>query len=168
MKNEYYYAIDQSFNSTGSIIFDSNSNIIFADRYSSDKEQDFYFRCWEVATHISEIANEYKPAKIILEQLAYNSFGDQTRNLAGLLFVVTCVLRYVHNFETELVVPTVVKKYATGAGNASKKLIVENLPKPVLNFFTESMGLKKTTGLYDLADAYWIGRHYLDNVRIIE
>ena len=35
--------------------------------------------------------------------------------------------------------------------------MIENLPKCILNEFLE-LGVKKTTGLADLADAYWIAK----------
>ena len=48
------------------------------------------------------------------------------------------------------------KKLACGKGNADKKILVDNLPTDVREYF-DKLGVKKTTGLGDLSDAYWIG-----------
>ena len=53
--------------------------------------------------------------------------------------------------------PNTVKKVATGKGKADKQELYEALPLKPQALFSEKMGLKKTTGLYDLTDAYWIG-----------
>jgi N-acetyl-gamma-glutamylphosphate reductase len=51
--------------------------------------------------------------------------------------------------------PNEIKKFATTKGNATKDVMVAALPKDVAKLFA-GKNLKKTTGLTDVTDAYWI------------
>jgi Holliday junction resolvasome RuvABC endonuclease subunit len=66
------------------------------------------------------------------------------------------MLRFYHGYNIIIIPPKTVKKIATGNGNASKDDMIEHLPKIVREEFA-AIGYKKSTGLKDLADAYWIG-----------
>lgn len=151
--------IDQSFTSTGACVISKDGDLIFADKYASDTNDDIYSRAWEIAGWLSEVAKEHNVAFCVLEGLAFASHGDATRNLAGLQFVLYCVLHFIEGHKVEVVVPTVVKKFATGNGRATKEEIIEKLPTDVLEYF-KALGVKKTTGLADLADAYFIAKYY--------
>jgi Holliday junction resolvasome RuvABC endonuclease subunit len=63
--------------------------------------------------------------------------------------------------KVEVVVPGTVKKFATGSGKATKEEMIDSLPKHVREYF-DALGVKKTTGLADLTDAYFIAKHYKD------
>lgn len=153
--------IDQSFTSTGVSVLDKEGELIFADKYVSDSNDDIYSRAWEIATWISETAKEHDVSTCILEGLAFGARGDATRNLAGLQFVLYCVLHFMEGHKVEVVVPGTVKKFATGSGKATKEEMIDSLPKHVREYF-DALGVKKTTGLADLTDAYFIAKHYKD------
>jgi Holliday junction resolvasome RuvABC endonuclease subunit len=150
-------AVDQSFTSSGIVILE-HGGIVHAERYQSNKENDSFSRAWEISQYIKEIACKYNVDFTAIEGLAFSKFGDATRDLAGLQYAIVTTLRFVENLEVIVIPPNTVKKVATGRGNANKEVLYQSLPTEVKQLFEEKMNLKKTTGLYDLTDAYWIGR----------
>lgn len=154
---------DQSYTSSGIAVLSDDGQLLSCHTYKTDDQNDMYSRAWEFAQHVSGIAEEYDARFIAVEGLAYAKSGDSTRDLAGLQYVVICVLRFIHGYYVEVVYPTTVKKFATGKGNSNKDALVEHLPDQVRTHF-DQQNAKKSTGLYDLTDAYWIGRVALDNV----
>lgn len=149
-------AIDQSYTSCGIVVLDGDT-VIFAERYVSNAQDDMFARATQVAHRIKEVANEYKVEYIALEGLAFSKIGNATRDLAGLQFIIMYVMRFSEGYDVIVIPPNTVKKVATGKGNAKKEELLECLPKNALEEFT-SLGVKKTTGLLDLTDAYWIGK----------
>jgi len=66
-------------------------------------------------------------------------------------------------YPMEIVPPTSVKKFGASYGFAKKEAMIDALPKDVREYFL-SLGVKKTTGLSDLADAYFIAKMYYRDV----
>ena len=60
--------------------------------------------------------------------------------------------------ERLIVPPTTLKKFATGSGKADKNEMIAALPVDVREHFN-AQGYKKTTGLTDVADAYWLSTY---------
>ena len=154
--------IDQSYTSSGIIILEDDI-IIEAHKYSADKEKDRFGQAYEIALHIAGVVDEHEPDIIAIEGLAFGMRGNVTRDLGGLQFVIVSHLQEVKKRNVEILAPTSVKKYATGSGRAKKNDMIDNLPETVYTYFTEGIGLKKSTGLADLADAYWIAKHAAEN-----
>lgn len=159
-------ACDQSFASSGIIVLDKEGELEFAECYVSDNNDDIFSRTWEISTHIAETAREHDCRVCVLEGLAYGAFGDATRNLAGLQFVIYCVMKFTEGLDVEIVVPGTVKKFATGSGRAKKQEMIESLPEHVRVYF-DAMGVKKSTGLADLTDAYFIGKYFHENMKTV-
>ena len=153
--------IDQSYNSSGIIVLEDDI-IIHAERFQSDTDRDRFGQAYQIALRIADVVDTFKPNIVAIEGLAFGMKGNVTRDLGGLQFVIVAHLQEVKKQPVQIVAPLTVKKYATGNGRAKKEEMIENLPESVLNEFTE-MGLKKTTGLADLADAYWIAKTAGDN-----
>lgn len=149
-------AIDQSFTSCGIVVLYNNA-IVYAERFVSNPEDDMFARAWQVSNQILKVEQKYKPDFIAIEGLAFGGLGDKTRDLAGLQYTIVTRLRFVEQKDVRIIPPTTVKKVATGKGNSKKELLLEALPKEALNYFLK-LGVKKTTGLTDLCDAYWIGQ----------
>ncbi len=150
--------IDQSYTNTGIVIVDKLDQLCHAALISTNNSADKPARAWQIAEQILALTKKYKPDKIAIEGLAFGMRGSATRDLAGLQFVIICLLRYAKVIEdVQIVSPLTVKKYATGSGKAEKIKLIEALPKQIRETFDE-MGVKKTTGLADLTDAYWIAR----------
>lgn len=149
-------AIDQSYTSSGIVVLDDD-NILHAERFITDKDEEIYRRAWDITNRTVELAEQYEVEYIAIEGLAFSKFGNATRDLAGLQFVIICKLRFEYDFEIRIAPPKTMKKVATGSGNAKKGDLIDALPDHHRKQF-EAMNLKKTTGLSDLADAYWIGK----------
>lgn len=150
--------VDQSLNGTAVCIIDGGNLIDFC-VIRSDKTKTVFERTLSVALRISELYASHTPDIIQIEGLAFAMRGDATRDLAGLLFTVINVLALQHpEAKHMLIPPTSLKKFATGSGKAKKEDMIASLPVDVKQRFMDAK-YKKTTGLADLADAYWLA-HY--------
>ena len=147
--------IDQSYTSTGFVVIE-DGKLIYAEKYVSAKSMDKFERAWMVARRAVEIADEYSADAVGLEGLAFGGKGNATRDLAGLQWAVAINLKVLNAYATEVIGIGTAKKLACGKGNAGKEVLVDCLPPDVRKYFDE-LGVKKTTGLGDLSDAYWIG-----------
>lgn len=146
--------LDQSFTCSGIVIL-NDDGLVHCEKFVSDKTLNIYERTWQILSHLKEIAQKYQPDFVAIEGLAFASVGNATRDLAGLQFAIISNLCYNDGFLFRVAPPTTVKKQATGKGRVDKMELVEALPPPVREAF-DAIGVKKTTGLRDLADAYWI------------
>lgn len=161
-----FLGIDQSFTSTGYSILDENNQIVDFGRIITTEEAqgDVFERAYFVAYYVGVLYQAHLPKLVALEGLAFSKFGDATRDLAGLQFTIVNYLRNVIQIpKEEILIPTpnTVKKFATGKGNSNKDALVDSLPKDVLQLFKDRK-YKKTTGLTDVTDAYWIARIAVD------
>lgn len=147
--------IDQSYTSCGIVVI-NDGKMTHAERFVSTKSLDIYNRAWEVARHVAATALRHDVDAVALEGLAFGGKGNATRDLAGLQFAIMIELQIHNGYESTIIGIGTAKKLACGKGNAGKEVLVENLPKDVRQYF-DDMGVKKTTGLGDLSDAYWIG-----------
>lgn len=149
--------IDQSYTSCALVLSEGGVVERF-DRFRSDTTADMYSRALHVALCISGFCLLYKPSEVKIEGLAFGIAGNATRDLAGLLFTIINVLKLnLPELKVSVVAPTQVKKRATGSGKAKKPEMIEALPVQASELF-KLAGFKKTTGLSDLADAYWISQ----------
>jgi len=152
--------IDQSYTGCAYTVFQDTEMVDF-DIIRADKTQDVYTKAIGIATKISEICTKYKPNSINLEGLAFGMTGNATRDLAGLLFTIVTVLKLQHpTIPYNIIAPTSIKKFATNSGKATKADIIAAVPDQIMDQF-KNKNFKKTTGLADLSDAYWIARHTL-------
>lgn len=148
--------VDQSYTSTGYVA--NNSGTMEGFGLIKAQGDSPYTKAAYIADQIVIRIFAYKVERVILEGLAYGMVGNATRDLAGLLFVIVTTLeRECPDVSIVIVPPTSNKKNATGNGKASKTDMVNALPQDVLDSFVKA-GYKKTTGQYDLADAYWLSR----------
>lgn len=124
---------------------------------TTDKDGDQFDRCTKIITQFIEYVKFHNPSNIAIEGLAFGMKGNATRDLAGLLYVVVTSLRK-EGFFPIIITPLSLKKFATGSGKADKSQMIASLPADVINKFQEK-NYKKTTGLADLADAYWLAKY---------
>lgn len=159
--------IDQSYKSAGICVLNDLGEPIEMFTIKTDKTQgDVFYRSHKIAERIAEIVNHHAPVCIGLEGLAFAKFGDATRDLAGLQFTIVNTLRFKLLYDNIVIPsPNEVKKIATGKGNADKSLLFESLPADVKSRL-EKANYKKTTGLFDITDAYWIAQYALRSYKL--
>ncbi len=148
--------IDQSYSCTGICVFE-DGELIHSEVLKTTKDIDKFERASIIAEYILSTAVFNEPDCVGIEGLAFGMRGDATRDLAGLQFCIINKLRFEGNFKVEIIAPNAVKKFATGDGRAKKEELYEALPQITQKTFLD-IGVKKTTGLYDLTDAYWIAK----------
>lgn len=150
-------SIDQSYTHCAYCVTQGKTVIDF-DVFKSDVEEDIYRRALDISLELGNVFLKHQPEQIRLEGLAFGMRGNATRDLSGLLFTIINVISHLHTFKNfRILTPTHVKKVATGSGKAKKKEMIAALPPDILKLFKDK-NFKQTTGLTDLADAYWISQ----------
>ena len=164
--------IDQSFTSAGFVVLDESGEVVefgtiktAADKDGVVKDGDIFDRATKVTEGMIAVALKHDVSLVGLEGLAFSKFGNATRDLAGLQFVLITQLKKTKFGENMVIIsPNLVKKFATGKGSADKAAMAEAMPKKFLDEIAER-NFKKTTGLYDIADAYWIAQYTLEALK---
>lgn len=156
--------IDQSYKSAGVCIMDEKGQVIDMYTITTDKDTgDVFKRANVIAEKIAKAIKDHNVVCMGIEGLAFAKFGDATRDLAGLQFTIITHLRYRCGFDVIVIPPpNELKKYATGKGNADKVLMHSSLPEDIRKRL-EAKNYRKTTGLYDIADAYWLAKYALEH-----
>lgn len=150
-------AVDQSYTHCAYCVTEGK-NVIDFGVFKSDVAEDIYKRALNMSLAIGNVFLKHQPEQIRLEGLAFGMRGNATRDLSGLLFSIINVISHLHVFKNfRIIAPTQVKKAATGSGKAKKKEMIAALPPDILKLFKDK-NFKQTTGLTDLADAYWISQ----------
>lgn len=164
-----FLGIDQSFTSTGMVKLDEKGNLIDFTVIKGEKSKGMqkFYNSWEMTNKILTFCKDVD--FVALEDLSFGSFGDATRDLAGLQFTVVQRLIFELNIKPQLIPVKTNKKFAkTQSGNENfkgkieKKHMIEWLPEDIKQKFKQKY---KTlaSGLPDLADAYWISCHLKNN-----
>lgn len=150
---------DQSYTNSGYCVTDESGTVLDFGTFKSAKAMDVYERAVQVAQFIVDMVTKHNVSHVNLEGLAFGIRGDATRDLAGLLFTIVIALRTKTPSVTMTVVPpTTLKKFATGTGKSDKAAMISSVPAETLARFTEAK-YKKTTGLADVCDAYWLAKY---------
>lgn len=154
--------IDQSFTSTGVVVMDNKKDVVVMDviatSKTTDDKKEIFWRARSIVSSVLDTISSNNVGFVAIEQLAYGSVGDATRNLAGLQFMIINML-IDRDIPFITVPPTSLKKYATSKGNCGKQEMVDSLPHGIKE---EIEKYPKTKGRYDLADAYWLASKGVD------
>ena len=151
--------VDQSYTSTGYCVIGSTNLVTDIGIFKTDKKLDIYSRALLVSDFVASMIKEHNVQHLVLEGLAFGMTGNATRDLAGLLFTIMTTIRSSKIKVIEsIVAPTALKKFATGSGTSKKGSLYANLPREVMKMVNEK-GLKKTTGMFDASDAYWLAMY---------
>ena len=151
--------VDQSYTSSGYCVIGPTNLVTDIGVFKTDKNLDIYSRALKVSEFVISKIQQHKVNHLVLEGLAFGMTGNSTRDLAGLLFtVMTNVRSRKIKVIESIVAPTALKKFATGSGTAAKGNMYTHVPTEVKRMITDG-GLKKTTGMYDACDAYWLARY---------
>lgn len=156
---KYYIGIDQSYTSTGICILDENCELYLSEIISSDKNDNIYERALQIKNKLNHIISNLNSENIFIaiEGLAFTMTGNATRDLAGLQFVLITYMLENLNKTPVIISPPSLKKSATGNGKADKNAMIEALPAEIKDFFI-TQGFKKTKGLTDITDAYFLAK----------
>lgn len=157
-----YIGIDQSYTSTGFVVLDEQKNLIDCNILSTPKTDDIFKRAWELSEAIITGISKYPDAKLAIEGLAFSMRGNATRDLAGLQFSIITKINFILKRDITIVAPPTLKKSVTGTGKASKEEMIDALPKDILEVFTKEKNWKKSRGLTDVTDAYFLARYLID------
>ncbi len=152
-------AIDQSISCTAWIIFEGPwHDMTSFGCIKTEKDTEpfgLYRRSDYISNKLKFLAKQTD--KMVREGLGFGgSNSNASRDLAYLVGAIESKCGVFHE-----VAPTRVKKFATGSGKSDKSEMISSLPEHIIKRFKEA-GYKKTTGLADLADAYWIGQWYIN------
>jgi len=153
-------SLDISLRCTGYCVFDDLGTLIAFGTIKTDNKSSTYKRVSVIVTKVTSLVHKYLITRCIIEAPAFGARGSMSYYIFGLHFYLAIVLESLQLKPTQIA-PTSLKKYATGNGKAKKPEMVDSLPENVRKLFVNS-NLKKTTGLYDVTDAYFLGKKLLD------
>ena len=149
--------IDQSLTSSGICIIENDTIKHFTCIKTKKDDGDIFDRSLIIINELEQLVIEHNVSKITIEGLPFNMRSNVTRDLAGLQAVIICHCKLKFNITPQIIPPKQLKKFATESGNAKKEDMVEALPEEYRNSIFDA-GYKKSTGLYDLADAYFLAK----------
>ena len=150
-------AIDQSITCTAWVIFEGDQYDMTSFGCIKTKKDtsrnNLYRRSSEICGVLRHLSTQVDT--LVREGLGFGlSNSNASRDLA---YLVGAIERDCGPFFE--VAPTQLKKFSTGSGKADKQDMIEALPEYILTQFMDA-GYKKSTGLSDLADAYFIGKWF--------
>ena len=150
-------SLDISITSTGYCIFYKGQLVQFG-VIKTSTELSIYDRLSFIENELKNILINNPIKHVVVEAPSYGSRGAMSYQLFGIHFAIVRLLS--KQFKVNLMNIAKVKKFATGNGRAKKLEMVEALPIEIRKEFDKS-GVKKSTGLYDLTDSYFIGMLWL-------
>lgn len=155
--NKKVLSLDQSLSCSGFTIYTENSlesfGAIRRPKEITETVQQLIF----MINQIVKLLDDNKVELVVLEGLSLGINSGSTRGLAALYYNILSEC-YKRNIDYIVVPPTKVKKTA-GSGTLGKQGMIDALPKEFLELVL-SAGYKKSTGLADIADSYWIYRTF--------
>jgi Holliday junction resolvasome RuvABC endonuclease subunit len=157
-------ALDVSITSTGYVLFNKDGDVKGFGTIRTDNKKDIYARLLFIEDEVVKLINDFKVKEIAIEAPAYGGRGSMSYQLFGVHFSIVRLM-YSENLPYKLLNIASIKKFATSSGRASKTQMLQALPEEVREWFT-SAGFMKSKGLYDLTDAYFIGKKYINDKKL--
>lgn len=164
--------IDQSITHTAIVVLDEHTRelidftVIKTILKNKEGSEEFSFtqRIKNSRDASNEFIEKYYDTRLCaIEGLSLSRNSKTARPLAGLFYALTIMIDE-KEIPFDVIAPKSAKKTA-GNGNASKEEVFAALPENVAERFIEA-GYKKTTGLMDLSDAYFIALTALNKIHI--
>lgn len=154
--------IDQSFTKTALCLFDYSGELqnFHVIKTKGGKDTSWEKRMVGIVEELDKFTKDNEVSIVVLEGLSTGRNTVMSRPLAGLFYYI-CAYLYQRGITYHNVSPKEVKKFAV-KGDADKEDMVNALPEDIKNMFLERYS--KSTGLTDLADAYFIGKTFFKNV----
>lgn len=151
-------AIDQSLSSSGIVITSDNAIIPAIIKTPSDME--VLERIQLLMRGLRYLIASHNVTHIALESLPQGMNSPSVRPLAGVFYTIQLTAKEL-NIPCQTINVKQVKKFATGSGAADKTSMIEAFKQDAPDVYHRclvDLNVKKTTGLADIADAYWIGK----------
>lgn len=161
-------SIDQSFTNTAICLLETETTelldffVIKTKNKIQNQEVPYERRMIQIMEYFFSFVEQYNVELVILEGLSLNRNTVMSRPLAGLYYYI-CIELYKRNIPYINIPPKTVKKFAS-KGDATKEDMLEALNEDIKNSFIKK-GYKKSTGLMDLTDSYFIGLTYIDSLK---
>ena len=150
-------SLDQSLSSTGITLVKDNELVMIGSIRRPKEITEEVKQLIYMIDKISYLMDTYNPTYIILEGLPFGMNSPSVRPLAALFYMIL-IECYNRGIKYTVVRPTEAKKIA-GSGKLKKNDMIDALPEEIVNRLSMD-GYKKTTGLADAADSYWIYKVY--------
>ncbi len=156
--------IDPSITSLGIVVLNQEGELVYFSKITSVLPKTYLEdRLIDIDESVTKVVTEFQPTAVGIEGLSYGSVSSSTRDLAQLYGVLSTRIRRDFDIYAKVYAPTSVKKFATGSGKADKKDMFNILPADLQELFSSKY--KKTTGLYDITDAYHIAQITLKDIK---
>jgi len=153
-------SIDQSLSCSGITIWDNEGKCIYFTCVKTKSGVPAILRIREITQALANMCSTYSIECIVAESLPFGINSTSVRPLAGLHMCIQNLAQDLAIAFTESNV-TAVKRFATGKGTAKKSDMIDAFANDNKILFEKAAKLyKKTTGLADLADSYWIYKLY--------
>jgi len=153
-------SIDQSLSASGVILWDAGSVHEFT-VIKTPTGVEVIRRIRSITIALRELILRHKVTAIVVESLPFGLNSTSVRPLAALYYCIQnlCIDLEIKFHESHV---TKVKKLATGKGSAKKAEMMEATLEAAPEWYgaVTAAGYKKTTGLADLCDSYWIYKLY--------
>jgi len=153
-------SLDPSLTHAGWIVWEDGLVYDYGVIYTTNKDKD-HIRIMNIVEQLQNIIIENNVTFLAIEGMSYSSISSSVRPLAG-LYYSTIIMAELNGVDFLDFPPTSVKKFATASGKAKKQDMWKALPDNIKAKF-EKTHKTISSGKYDLADAYFIGKIYLEN-----
>jgi Holliday junction resolvasome RuvABC endonuclease subunit len=157
--------VDQSMTSTGVVLLDYSGNVQYYEIVGTDSNNPYCDRIHEVAISLAVLQATKNVTHVVFEKPVFGQIkGNSVSKLLGLHHYLESFMESKTDADVVTSVNlSTIKKFATGNGRADKSAMIDSLPDDILDML--SAEYKKTTGLRDLADAYWIAKWQLEQMK---
>jgi Holliday junction resolvasome RuvABC endonuclease subunit len=150
--------IDQSLTNTALVIYDSViDSIVYLEVKKTTNKFSLEERIKFITESILETIEKHPVDRICIENLSLaNKFSKSSRELGGLFYNIVISLHNKGYKEIFTLRPKTLKSFVY-SGDMEKEDMFQAI-HPHHREKIESLGYKKTTGLYDLSDAFWLAK----------
>jgi crossover junction endodeoxyribonuclease RuvC len=124
MPDKMYVGIDPSYSSTGVVILDGDTTHVHTFK-AGKPDHPFHERIHDLWKQISRVLPEASKCEICIEGAAYAA--EFNAFMLGELSGALKYCLYSNGYKYNVVQPTVVKKFATGKGNAQKHFVAAHV-----------------------------------------
>lgn len=147
-----FVGLDLSLNGTAIVIVDDKGKILSKNRFKTKPIDLIEDRLFFISSQVLSVLETTNIERLYIEGLSYSSSGQSTMELAGLHYVVRCLIAQKYGVIYKLVAPPSLKKFVSGVGNCKKNLMLLYAFKKFGEEFDDD----------NICDAYCLARMAID------